>query len=833
MTRRLLAAVVSAALAVGFVEARGTVLTSDLSITKTDRHPTYTPGIAFTYTIVVANAGPDDTVGAVVTDAVTTLPQVLSASWSCAAVGGATCTAGPTTGNISDTVDIPVGGTLTYSLTVVPRTTATGDLINAATITPPAGTIDPGPGPDTATDTDTMAAIFYVATTGADTATCGPVAAPCKTIQAAIDLAKAGDTILVQSGTYNECIVLVPGVGVGGVLVEANAFLTGSTNATTILDGATKCDAASTTPGPVVTMSDGSSLRGFTIRNGGGSGVVGLGAVTISDNVITTNATASTGGGIQLTTGANLTDPQAISLITTNTIKSNTSARDGAGIFVAALATGIPSVVEITGNTIKTNTAGDGTAGVLGAGLTVFTDTASATDSSSVLVTGNTIESNIAKNASGNASLAYGGGIFVATGKGNGLGAETVTIGGSAAAANGVRNNVSEGLGGGMSINVQPSPGATHKAIVDENNVNANTGGFGGGGLHLFARALDLTSGPTPSLTLLTTGNSITGNHAQGGLTDPLSVGGGGIRAELQSGRTAGAVAFEISGNTLELNDATTHGGGASLLASADDDPSSNGAVVATEAFLWFHNNLVAKNLARDATAGTPSGGGIHARVLARGAQAKSRVTQSFLTVVENETELGSGGIEWEDVLLTDTLGGLGSASLTMDDSIVAANEGYGVGTTVPLDPATVVVVSYTDAFGNVSGNYQSTLADPTGTSGNVSVDPALDTLFLPRLCGPTVDQGDPAISPANEPLPNGNRVNLGHLGNTTSATRTLPDLNGDGTVDGLDVMGVAVAFGALSTDPRYFTAADRNFDDIVDGNDLAFVSAFYAQTCP
>ena len=92
---------------------------------------------------------------------------------------------------------------------------------------------------------------------------------------------------------------------------------------------------------------------------------------------------------------------------------------------------------------------------------------------------------------------------------------------------------------------------------------------------------------------------------------------------------------------------------------------------------------------------------------------------------------------------------------------------------------------------------------------------------------------GDPAIAPDLEPLPNGGRVNLGHLGNTASATRTFPDVNGDGTIDGLDVVRVAIAFAAMSPDPRYLAAADRDFNLIVDGDDLAYVTAFFAQSCP
>jgi hypothetical protein len=213
-------------------------------------------------------------------------------------------------------------------------------------------------------------------------------------------------------------------------------------------------------------------------------------------------------------------------------------------------------------------------------------------------------------------------------------------------------------------------------------------------------------------------------------------------------------------------------------------------------------------------------------------------LSYDFLTVADNKTELGTGGIEWEDALLPDSLGGTGAASLSLSNSLVVGNEGFGVGYSLPLDPGTILEVSYTDAFGNISGNYESPLLDPTGTKGNISADAELDPLFLPRLCGPAIDTGDPAIPATLEPPPNGGRVNMGHLGNTASATRTFPDVNGDGTIDGLDVLGVAVSFNSCSDSScsdhsRFFTAADRDLNNRVDGEDLAFVAAFYAQSCP
>jgi uncharacterized repeat protein (TIGR01451 family) len=131
---------------------------ADLLITKTDGSASYTAGGPVTYTIVVSNAGPLNVVGATVADFPTALPQVQDAGWSCVGAGGAACTAGPAAGDINDTVTVPMGGTLTYTLVVTTKPEARGNLVNTANVTPPTGTTDPGPGANSATDTDINAA---------------------------------------------------------------------------------------------------------------------------------------------------------------------------------------------------------------------------------------------------------------------------------------------------------------------------------------------------------------------------------------------------------------------------------------------------------------------------------------------------------------------------------------------------------------------------------------------------------------------------------------------------------------------------------------------------
>jgi uncharacterized repeat protein (TIGR01451 family) len=126
---------------------------ADLSITKTDGQATASPGQPVTYTIVASNGGPNPVTGATVVD---TVPASLTLpSWTCVGAGGGTCGAGSGLGSINDTVNLPVGGSVTYVLsgTVSPTPTS---LRNTATVAVPAGMGDPNPANNSATDDDVL-----------------------------------------------------------------------------------------------------------------------------------------------------------------------------------------------------------------------------------------------------------------------------------------------------------------------------------------------------------------------------------------------------------------------------------------------------------------------------------------------------------------------------------------------------------------------------------------------------------------------------------------------------------------------------------------------------
>jgi uncharacterized repeat protein (TIGR01451 family) len=131
---------------------------ADLLITKTDGQTTAVAGSPITYTIVASNAGPGPATGATVGD---TVPAAITgATWTCVGAGGGTCTANGA-GNINDPVNLPVGGSVTYTLTGTISPGAVGTLSNTATVAAPGGVTDPALGNNSATDTDILLGLDY------------------------------------------------------------------------------------------------------------------------------------------------------------------------------------------------------------------------------------------------------------------------------------------------------------------------------------------------------------------------------------------------------------------------------------------------------------------------------------------------------------------------------------------------------------------------------------------------------------------------------------------------------------------------------------------------
>jgi uncharacterized repeat protein (TIGR01451 family) len=125
-------------------------IVADLVITKAQTPDPYEPGSPLTYMLLVSNLGPSDVTNARVQDV---LPGVVvNASWTCAAAGaGAVCGAAAGVNVVDALVTLPVGTSVTFTITGTVLSSATGVLSNTATVTPPSDVTDPVPGNNTAT----------------------------------------------------------------------------------------------------------------------------------------------------------------------------------------------------------------------------------------------------------------------------------------------------------------------------------------------------------------------------------------------------------------------------------------------------------------------------------------------------------------------------------------------------------------------------------------------------------------------------------------------------------------------------------------------------------
>jgi uncharacterized repeat protein (TIGR01451 family)/CSLREA domain-containing protein len=124
---------------------------ADLSITKTDGVSSAVPGESVVYTIVAGNAGASDDPSVSVIDS---FPAVLSCTYTSVAAGGASGNTAAGAGNLDETLSMPAGSSVTYTVTCTIDSAATGTLSNTATIT--SSVADPIPGNNSATDSDTV-----------------------------------------------------------------------------------------------------------------------------------------------------------------------------------------------------------------------------------------------------------------------------------------------------------------------------------------------------------------------------------------------------------------------------------------------------------------------------------------------------------------------------------------------------------------------------------------------------------------------------------------------------------------------------------------------------
>ncbi|MDR2011925.1 MAG: DUF11 domain-containing protein [Rhodanobacter sp.] len=109
-----------------------------VGITKTSTNTQAIPNQTVTYMVTVNNPGPAAADGTLVDDPI---PAGLTTpfTWTCTPSGGATCAASGS-GALSDTLTVfPSGASATYTIIATVASTATGNITNTATATPPPG----------------------------------------------------------------------------------------------------------------------------------------------------------------------------------------------------------------------------------------------------------------------------------------------------------------------------------------------------------------------------------------------------------------------------------------------------------------------------------------------------------------------------------------------------------------------------------------------------------------------------------------------------------------------------------------------------------------------
>ena len=150
---------------VGVLPGNAVITPTDLTATITADPDPVTAGNVLTYTATFTNIGPNAAAGSMVT---VDVPDVLSGvAWTAVFSGGATGTMAGT-GDINETVDLPVGGSVAYTITGTVPTGTTGPLPATATVTAPMGVTDVNPANNTATVTPTAVTLDVSAAITAD-----------------------------------------------------------------------------------------------------------------------------------------------------------------------------------------------------------------------------------------------------------------------------------------------------------------------------------------------------------------------------------------------------------------------------------------------------------------------------------------------------------------------------------------------------------------------------------------------------------------------------------------------------------------------------------------
>lgn len=136
---------------------------ADIEVSKDDGLDTVAPGESTTYTITVANNGPDDDPSVSLTDS---FPSELTCTYTSVTLGGASGNTTAGIGDLAETLDMPAGSSVTYTANCDIDSAAIGTLSNTATVSGSIG--DPVSGNDSATDETSLSPSADLAITKSD-----------------------------------------------------------------------------------------------------------------------------------------------------------------------------------------------------------------------------------------------------------------------------------------------------------------------------------------------------------------------------------------------------------------------------------------------------------------------------------------------------------------------------------------------------------------------------------------------------------------------------------------------------------------------------------------
>ena len=517
----------------------------------------------------------------------------------------------------------------------------------------------------------TTATTWYVdGSSGSDTAGCKSPTSPCRTLQAAIDRAAGGDTILAAGSgggivyTFAADNACTKGLGANVVACVSNKSLT-------IRGGYTVGSFATYAPTANVSIIDGEGrhhgiyaggsnttleVAGFTVRNGfatgiskrsgtgsyfgfgGGMLVESAGAVVLRDMLFTANRAI---GSDRSTDEGGAGAGGALSLLATSATLEN---------------------VTFTGNTAQGGAGG--ASGGYAQGGALFTYSTTLTGTSLVF------EDNVARGGSTGGSGVAGNGQ-----RGDALGGGACFETGSSITLNGVRARRNEAIGG---------------------NAGTDAGSAFGGGL--FAEGANVTVAEA----------AIVSNLAQGGNAENGGLGSGGGIMTLNSTLSVNR-AFVLANSAQGGNGGSGYAGG----------PNGGGITTSwvagsSASNLTLANSIVGGNKAASGSGGKVLGGG--------GGMWIQATTAALDNVTIASNTLGDLGVVGQGILLFQT-GSTGS-NVTVRNSLITGHSGSH-GSAVEVFPQSTV----TFAGGLFYGNDWDTGRDNPNLGGNVGTFAGLNTM--------------------------------------------------------------------------------------------------------